>query len=127
MDFVAWCESILAFVQDQARSDQHATTIGVNAEHIVRTVLPAVVAQRPDLWTSDERVTVHYALEGMEALGLLEQRSQTYHRITQLGRQHLKDPLPLWAALCGIGLEDDHAAVLRAVNKTSIVATPEGA
>jgi Schlafen, AlbA_2 len=63
----------------------------------------------------------------MEELGLLEQRSQTYYRITQRGREHVKNPLSLWAEVCSTELEVDHVLVLRAVNKASLTQTSDGA
>lgn len=127
MDFVGWCESVLAIIQEKVRTDPQAGIIGVHAEAIVKAAIPSVVAQRADLWGSDERVSVHYVLQQMEKLGLLEQRSQTYYRITQRGREHIKNPLPLWTDICSITLEDDHALVLRTVNRASVTQTGDGA
>jgi hypothetical protein len=82
MDFVAWCESVLAAVQEKMRADQQASIIGVYVEELVRTALPPVVAQRSNLWDSEERLAVHYALQGMEDIGLVEPRSHSYYRMT---------------------------------------------
>jgi Putative DNA-binding domain len=127
MDFVGWCEAALATVQEKTRADPQAGIIGVNEEEIARATLPDIVTQRPDFWSSDERVAALFVLQHFEALGLLEQRSQTYYRITQRGREHVRNPLPLWTAVCSTILEDDHALVLRTVNRASLVQTADGA
>ncbi len=127
MDFIAWCENLLALTQEKMHTDQQTSIIGVSVEELIKVSLSPLVAQRPDLRGSGERATAHYVIQEMKSLGLLDGPHQTYVRLTQQGREHLRDPLPLWTAICGLSLEDDHAVVLRTVNQLSIVQTSEGA
>lgn len=126
-DYVAACESVLPILQQFQRTDQQAGIIGAFIDALIRAVLPDEVTARSDFHFSPERQALHYGISGMQDVALVEESSQTYVRLTQKGREHLQDPLPVWSGICAVNLEEDHAAVLRALNRLSIMRTDAGA
>jgi hypothetical protein len=126
MDFVSWCESILTQIQQAARPNSYDSTTGFPSEHIVAVALPPTVTHRPDLWNSDERLAVLWALQDLQIVGLIEQPNDDYYRLTRIGRQHLQDALPIWLSICSIQLDDDESKALQAINRLSITQTDEG-
>ena len=126
MDFVGWCERFLIVVKEHMATDPQARMVGVYVEEVIAAALPPEVAAQEDFWFSDARITAHEIVQNFSALDLLQSPNETFMRLSQRGREHLQDALPLWRVLCAPLLENEHATILSAVNRLSITQPVEG-
>src|SRR5260221_531615 len=100
--------------------------IGAHADAVARKVVPGDVADAAHFWSSDEPISVLQALGELETVGFLEEHQHSLYRLTQTGREHLRDPYPFWGEVCTMYLEEDHAAVLTTINRLSPMTAPSG-
>ncbi len=121
VDYISWCDRVLATISEIMKANSVARGMGVDREQAGRILLPED-AQRPDFWSSESCLAVLEAMLQLEKVGLIESdQHKTYFKITQMGREYLRDPIPFWSLICSSRLEPDQEQLLRAINKSSPV------
>jgi len=119
MDFIEWCDLVLARLIEVAAADANARSLGASAE---QQLAPAIFGDeqlaKPEFWESKRRLGMYDALEQLTTLGLVEDHHGRF-RPTKLGEELASDMTPLWQVLCDVTHKDDQEQVLRTVNRLS--------
>ena len=119
MDYVSWCDQILAKYVEAMRTAPHTRTVGVPEDLLGHLVYGEAIVRAPDYFESNRRLALVAAVDDLSKAGMLVQRNPEYFQITRLGLAHLDDPVLLWSKICEIKLAPDQAALLFLVNRLS--------
>jgi hypothetical protein len=125
VDFVEWCDLVLATCFDVTKTSPQARSIGVNefelAEALSAKLDIADFRRQEDYFTSTYHTGMVDAIQSLKAVGFIEdnERSRTYWKISRLGRRHVVDPMPQWIAICQEELDLEHVQLLSLINRLS--------
>lgn len=117
MDFVEWCDFVLATCIKTGQ------TVGLN-EFSLAEIL-SVELGIPDFRSLSDASTyvnaARLAVRELRNVGLLENYAQRNYlwSVSRLGRDHVRDKIPLWWQICQEELDTEHKQVLHIINQLS--------
>ena len=124
MDFVSWCSHVLHTLAVEVSKSADVRTYGIQNAQLWQLIFGEEIASAPEFWASNRHKAVNQALDGLEQVGLVE-TDQFLTKLTQLGRRHAEDLIPIWNAICEIPLEQAQIELLYAINNISVQSEPE--
>jgi TIR domain len=121
MDFIGWSGMVLQTVIETVQSSPQNRLMGVSEEHLARELFGEERRVESGFWESTQHLGMLSALDGLEAIGLLEKHGKpSFYRPTSAGREAAKDPVQLWKQICqSVELTDDQKQLLQAINLLS--------
>src|SRR6266487_937336 len=125
MDYIDWCDLILATCIEVTSTSPQARSIGVDEFELsqaLSTKLGIADFRRQEKYhTSTYYTGMLNAIQNLQAAGFIEfnARSQSHGKVSRLGRKHVRDPLPQWFAICQEEIDVEHAQLLSVINQLS--------
>jgi len=117
MDFVEWCDSILGKIIEE---DDHSDLGFVDDYSVIQAIFGPEIANRSGFSSSNEANCVFDATQQLAVLGLINSEHGRVYRLTNLGRFHAKNKIPLWSQICAIELDDGEKELLAIVNRLGV-------
>ncbi|MBA3943182.1 MAG: hypothetical protein H0X37_01310 [Herpetosiphonaceae bacterium] len=103
MDFVDWSELVLKTLVQATQVSATMRMIGTDLTPLSSAIFGEDVSSAPGFWGSDRHLAMFDALEGLQAVGLVENDDQLlYWKPTKRGRDFVEDLTPLWQDTCSI-------------------------
>ena len=112
MDFISWCDVVLAKIIEEGRNP-HLDEI-----RLAQILFGEERRVSGGFWDSTLRRAMLDAVEALASVGLVD-IDKNFFKVTVDGRAFAKDPTPLWDLICQIELEADEERILQVVNRNS--------
>ena len=126
MDFIDWCMVVYGGVVSALERAPQLRGTGVGEQHLKMALFGDGVLDDSSFQHSSRQRALFQAVDSLVAVGLLEHPQSGYHWLpSRASRQLAPDLTPLWEAICAEVLDEEEAAVVRAINRLS--ARTEGA
>ena len=125
MDFVDWCDFVLATCFDVTKTSSQARTIGVNefelAEALSAKLGIADFRRQEEYSRSTYYVGMLNAIQTLKASGFIQddERSESLWKVSRLGRTHIADRTAQWFIICQEEIDTEHAQLLSVINRLS--------
>lgn len=125
MDFVDWCDFVLATCFDVTKTSSQARTIGVNefelAEALSAKLGIADFRRQGEYYKSTYYVGIFNAIQTLKAIGFIQddERSKSFWKVSKLGRTHIADRTAQWFIICQEEIDAEHAQLLSVINRLS--------
>jgi hypothetical protein len=125
MDYIDWCDFVLATCIEVTSTSPQARSIGVNEFELSQALSTklgiADFRRQEEYHTSTYYTGLLDAIQSLKAVGLIEfnERSRSHLKVTRLGRKHVVDPLPQWFTTCQEEIDLEHVQLLSIINQLS--------
>src|SRR3990172_12005537 len=106
MDFIEWCDSVLAKLAQLSAEDVNVRSYGADEHTIAGAIWGVVAVAEPEFHTSKKRIGMLEALRELASLFLIDSRS-AFYQPTADGKSLASDMTPFWQAICQTDLQGD--------------------
>lgn len=121
MNYVEWCELVLTTLDALSESQDYVRNHGIDAGRLEKHIWGEQYDKiKSALLENEYRDVTDDAIFDLEKLGLIEDGTNMFHKLTLGGRAAAKDLFGLWEAICRTGdLPKAHRLTLETVNRLS--------
>ncbi len=120
MIYVEWCELVLIKLEAESDRNDYVRNYGIDVGRMEKLVWEN---QYDEIKSCLKEKKYQYVLDDaifdLEKLGLIEDGTSQFHKLTLKGRVAAKDLPALWEAICSIQLPSRQRQMLEAINKIS--------
>lgn len=113
MDFIDWCHYVLSIFEKEKLKDE------IHGYDVPNLVFPKELTQQEDFHNSNANSGLDQTLRLLADAGLLDNKNQSYWRISAFGRKVYADPMSFWSEICHEVLDNKEEILLKTVNEYS--------
>lgn len=121
MNYVEWCEQVLTTLDALSESHEYVRNHGIDVERLEKHIWEERYDDVKSILRENEfRYVTDDAIFDFEKLGLIEDGTNMFHKLTLNGRAAAKDIFGLWEVICRTGsLPKAHRLTLETINRLS--------
>lgn len=121
MNYVEWCERVLTTLDALSESQEYVRNHGIDVERLEKHIWEERYDEiKSALRENEYRYVADDAIFDFEKLGLIEDGTNMFHKLTLNGRAAAKDLFGLWEVICRTGdLPKSHRLTLETINRLS--------
>jgi hypothetical protein len=121
MDYIEWCDHVLAKLIEATSLSYETRQFGVNQSEFARLLFAKDAAENVDFFGSSAYPAVVDALHDLAQSLLVESTSMSggFFRPTSEGEKHNEDKTAVWHEVCNVPLKPEQEQLLSVVNRLS--------
>lgn len=121
MNYIEWCEQVLTKLDALSESQDYVRNHGIDVGRLEKHIWGERYDEIKSALKKDEyRYVTDDAIFDFEKLGLIEDGTNGFHKLTLLGRDAAKNLFGLWEMMCRTGnLPARHRLALETINRLS--------
>lgn len=120
MNYIDFCETVLTKMEEESERDEYLRNWGNDIRRIEKLVWGDRFDELQNLFKEQKyRDVLELAVDDFEKLGLIEDGTSNFHKLSLSGRRAAKNIPQLWAEICRTTIPPAQEAILKTVNQMS--------